>query len=142
MVVSRGYRPRFLRAPDSHPDQTVISTNADATHWKMSSRGHESGMCLRAQIRPPAHPRRADGCRALVTFAGLIVLQLAFVLTMRRRIGPESPTPADLLTGSRVVCAAGILTAAVTGPGVHTQEQQRRLFVLAVLTATVTDWCD
>ena len=99
-------------------------------------------MCLRAQMRPPAHPRRADGCRALITFAGLIVLQLAFLETMRRRIGPESPTPADLLTGSRVVCAAGILTAAVTGPGVQTQKQQRRLFVLAVLAATITDWCD
>ena len=98
-------------------------------------------MSLRARMRVPTHPRRADRCRALITFAELIVLQLAFLETMRRRIGPESPTPADLLTGSRVVCAAGILTAA-TGPGVHTKEQQRRLFVLAVLAATVTDWCD
>jgi phosphatidylglycerophosphate synthase len=85
--------------------------------------------------------RRVDGCRALVTFAGLIVLHLAFLRTMRRRIGPEPPTPADLLTGCRVVCAAEILTAA-PGPGVQTQDQQRRLFVLAVLAATVMDWCD
>jgi phosphatidylglycerophosphate synthase len=93
-------------------------------------------------MRAPTHPRRVDAFRALVTFAGLIVLQLALLRTMRRRIGPEPPNPADLLTGSRVVCAAGILTAAVTGPGVQTQKQQRRLFVLAVLAATVTDWCD
>ncbi len=99
-------------------------------------------MSLRARMRAPTHPRRADRCRALITFAGLIVLHLAFVGTMRRRIGPEPPNPADFLTGARLVCAAGILTAAVTGPGVQTQEQQRRLFVLVVLAATVTDWCD
>jgi phosphatidylglycerophosphate synthase len=142
MVVSRGYRPLFLRATDSHPDQTVISITADATPWKTSSRCQESGVSLWARMRAPTHPPRADACRALVTFAGLIVLHLALLGTMRRRIGPEPPTPADLLTGARVVCAAGILTAAVTGPGGQTQDQQRRHFVLAVLAATVTDWCD
>lgn len=61
---------------------------------------------------------------------------------MRRRIGPEPANPADLLTGYRAVCAAGILTAVATGPAVRTEGQQRRLFVLAVLASTVTDWCD
>jgi phosphatidylglycerophosphate synthase len=88
------------------------------------------------------YPRRAGGAwRARVTFAGLVVLQLAFLGTMRHRIGPERPSPADLLTGFRAVCAAGILAVA-TAPAEPTMNQRRRLFVLAVLASTVTDWCD
>jgi len=61
---------------------------------------------------------------------------------MRRRIGPERPTPADILTGSRAACAAAILTSATVGPAQLTPEQARRLVLLALLASTVTDWLD
>src|SRR5215218_3254157 len=102
MVISRGYWPHLLRAADIYADQTVISPNADATPWQTASRSQASGMRRWTRMRVPTHPYQADRCRVLFTFAGLIVLHLALLGTMRRRIGSEPPNPADLLTGARV----------------------------------------
>jgi len=80
--------------------------------------------------------------RHAAAFVGLLLLHLAFLVAMRRRIGPERPTPADLLSGSRAACAAAILTSVTVGPAHRSPEQARRLLLLALLAATVTDWLD
>jgi hypothetical protein len=61
---------------------------------------------------------------------------------MRRRIGPEKVTPADLLTGCRALSASAILTAAMVESSDGPRGYGRRIAGLALVAGIVTDRFD
>jgi phosphatidylglycerophosphate synthase len=61
---------------------------------------------------------------------------------MRRRIGPEKVTPADLLTGCRALSASAILTASMVESSDGPRGYGRRIAGLALVAGIVTDRFD
>lgn len=80
--------------------------------------------------------------RYLAAFTGAAAVHHAFLRSMRRRIGPELASPADLLTMGRGLCGAllaGLVVADVrdrTGPAGWLG------FLATVWGATASDWLD
>ena len=92
---------------------------------------------------PESYPLWHSGAaQSIATFIGLLLLQLTFLAAMRRRIGPERVSPADLLTGCRALCATAILTAATVGRPNDTRGQGRRVAGLALVAGIATDRVD
>ena len=80
--------------------------------------------------------------RGVAGFAVAALAQVAFQSAMRRRIGPERLTPADLLTIERGLC--GGLLAGLRVAGLHDRAGLAGWlgFLAALWGATASDWLD
>lgn len=95
-------------------------------------------------------PRRTDShdcfghrrARFLSGLAAGLAIQMMFVRAMRRRIGPEPVSPADLLTLCRATMGS-VLAGLVVQKDVDRSDRAGRLaWIGTLLAATVTDWLD
>ncbi|HEX5502557.1 MAG TPA: CDP-alcohol phosphatidyltransferase family protein [Thermomicrobiales bacterium] len=85
-------------------------------------------------------PRRA--ARYLAGFVAATAAQEAFLRAMRRRIGPERASPADLLTLGRAGCAAVLAGLVAAGVRDRAGPAGRLGWLAALAGATVSDWLD
>jgi phosphatidylglycerophosphate synthase len=107
-----------------------------------------AGMVFAALVGPPTAllivhtygPRPA--LRYLAGFVAATTAQEAFVRAMRRRIGPEQTSPADLLTLGRGMC--GAILAGVVASGVRDRAGAAGWLgcLATLLGATALDWLD
>lgn len=107
-----------------------------------------AGMVFAALVAPPTTlliARTYGLCPAVRYLAGFVAAtgaQEAFVRAMRRRIGPEQASPADLFTLGRGTC--GAVLAGVVASGVRDRAGAAGWLgcLATLLGATALDWLD
>lgn len=80
--------------------------------------------------------------RYLAGFGGAMCAQQVALNVMRRRIGPERPNVADLLTYTRATCGAVLIGLLVSGVRDRTGPAGRLGYAASLLGATALDWLD
>jgi phosphatidylglycerophosphate synthase len=86
-----------------------------------------------------------DGTRTpwyLAALAAALVVQQLFIVAMRRRIGPETPSPADYLTMARAAIGATLAALVVVGFSQRLSLTGVLAWVGALVGATALDWLD
>jgi phosphatidylglycerophosphate synthase len=103
-------------------------------------------LCLAIGIPLTLLTMRNFGPAVGVRFAAFLVtaclLALLALAALRRRIGPEPNRLATVLTLSRLVTACALAAFVLAGARDRLQLAAVVLWVLVVLTATVSDWLD
>ncbi len=85
---------------------------------------------------------RRRAVRYLAGYTAAAAVQYAFLSAMRRRIGPEPSSPADLLTTGRGLCGAVLAGLVVTDIRDRTGPAGWLGLVAIVWGATASDWLD
>lgn len=78
----------------------------------------------------------------LLSLAGLLALQQLAILLLRRRIGTESASPADLLTLARASIGCTLVALVVAGSVERISLIGGIAFLTALIGATALDWLD
>lgn len=84
----------------------------------------------------------AVGLRFAAFLMGACLLAVLALRLLRQRIGPEPNRLATVLTLSRLVTGCALAAFVLAGPRDRLQVAAIVLWVLVVLTATVSDWLD